>query len=59
MLFDTGSSEFWIPSEDCTTDLCKMHRRYHKSLSYVSSPQKLKIMYMSGKVIGDMAYESI
>lgn len=37
MLFDTGSSEFWIPSDDCVTDVCISHRRYKKTESYEPS----------------------
>ena len=34
MLFDTGSCEFWIPSEKCTTSRCLTHQRYTISNTY-------------------------
>lgn len=34
MLFDTGSCEFWIPSDKCTTERCQSHDKYHKSCSF-------------------------
>jgi len=60
MLFDTGSCEFWIPSDICTTSRCLSHTRYSKSQSF--NPyrnSKMAIQYLSGKVEGIMATESI
>lgn len=60
MLFDTGSCEFWIPSSSCTTSRCLSHTRYSKSQTfklYLNS--KMSIQYLSGKVEGLMATESI
>ena len=60
MLFDTGSCEFWIPSRECTTSRCLTHTRYEKSSTlkpYRNS--KMTIQYLSGKVTGDMALETI
>lgn len=60
MLFDTGSCEFWIPSDVCNTSRCLSHTRYSKSQSF--NPyrnSKMAIQYLSGKVEGIMATESI
>jgi len=60
MLFDTGSCEFWIPSEVCTTSRCLSHTRYRQSSTF--NPyrnSKMAIQYLSGKVEGIMATESI
>ena len=60
MLFDTGSCEFWIPSDVCTTSRCVSHTRY--SQSHTFNPyknSKMAIQYLSGKVEGIMATESI
>jgi cathepsin D len=60
MLFDTGSCEFWIPSDQCTTNRCQTHNRYTRSSSYESyQGNKMAIQYLSGKVEGEMALEDI
>ena len=60
MLFDTGSCEFWIPSDDCTTSRCLSHTRYSRSQSFNPyKNSKMAIQYLSGKVEGMMATESI
>jgi hypothetical protein len=60
MMFDTGSCEIWIPSKDCETKICKNHQSYSKSHSYhLKEPNALQIQYLSGKVQGDMIYETI
>lgn len=33
-MFDTGSCEFWISSNECTTEICKTHNSYSKSNTY-------------------------
>lgn len=60
MLFDTGSCEFWIPSNVCNTSRCLSHTRYSQSQTF--NPyrnSKMAIQYLSGKVEGLMATESI
>jgi hypothetical protein len=60
MLFDTGSCEFWIPSDSCTTSRCLSHTRYSRSHSFNPyKNSKMAIQYLSGKVEGIMATESI
>ena len=75
MLFDTGSCEFWIPGIGCSkaaaySDRCSNHRTYdpHVSESYqnkangagpFSEDQKMCIQYLSGKVEGFMAKDTI
>ena len=60
MLFDTGSCEFWIPSSECNTIRCQTHTRYIKSSTYKPYQNaKMAIQYLSGKVEGEMALESI
>jgi len=60
MLFDTGSCEFWIPSDQCSTSRCMTHTRYSKSNTYsIYQGSGMSIQYLSGKVQGDMAHESI
>lgn len=60
MLFDTGSCEFWVPSSQCTTKRCLTHARYNQSPSFAPYYNaKMSIQYLSGKVQGDMATETI
>lgn len=60
MLFDTGSCEFWIPSRECSTSRCLTHTRYSRSQTFnFYHNSKMAIQYLSGKVTGDMALETI
>ena len=60
MLFDTGSCEFWIPSYKCTTTRCLTHERYSISNTFQQyNGAAMSIQYLSGKVIGEMAKETI
>jgi len=68
VLFDTGSSNLWIPSKDCPLwDIgCDLHAKYDhtKSKSYTKNGQKFSIQYGSGAVEGylsadDMAISGI
>lgn len=60
MLFDTGSCEFWIPSDVCTTSRCISHSRYTQSQTFNPyKNSKMAIQYLSGKVEGIMATETI
>lgn len=60
MLFDTGSCEFWIPNKECNTKRCLTHTRYTRSKTFIPyNHAKIAIQYLSGKVRGDMAKETI
>lgn len=60
MLFDTGSCEFWIPSYKCTTTRCLTHQRYSISNTFQQyNGAAMSIQYLSGKVQGEMAKETI
>mmetsp|Transcript_31017 Transcript_31017/g.60500 ORF Transcript_31017/g.60500 Transcript_31017/m.60500 type:complete len:489 (+) Transcript_31017:104-1570(+) len=64
ILLDTGSSEFWIPSAECTSARCQRHRRYKRSKSNslvemgMSGP-RMNIEYLSGRVEGPFVYETV
>lgn len=65
VLFDTGSSEFWIPFQSCKSDQCSKHNRYQKSTSFKykydtkGSPSLLEINYLSGRIQGFDGYDTV
>lgn len=52
--FDTGSSNLWLPSVNCTSISCLIHHRYDssKSSTYHCNGKPFKIRYGSGSVEG-------
>ncbi|KAF9083758.1 hypothetical protein BGX23_011158 [Mortierella sp. AD031] len=48
--FDTGSSDIWFPTSDCTTKACKAHHRFSakKSTTYKKDGRPWKIGYGDG-----------
>lgn len=61
VLFDTGSCEFWVPSSLCTTSRCMRHNRFPQNIGTqrIASSSGMNIQYLSGKVAGDMVYETV
>jgi cathepsin D len=56
VIFDTGSCEFWVPSSQCGSQMCQKHRKYDASYTKVND---LMIYYMSGRLAGDFAVETV
>lgn len=54
VIFDTGSSNTWIPSKKCTSLACYLHNRYDSSESetFESDERDFAIRYGSGAVEG-------
>ncbi len=54
VIFDTGSSNTWVPSKKCTSLACYLHSRYDSSESetYESDERDFAIRYGSGAVEG-------
>lgn len=52
VVFDTGSSNLWVPSTNCSS--CGLHPRYNSSASssYVANGEAWSILYGSGPVSG-------
>ncbi|RDB20974.1 Chymosin [Hypsizygus marmoreus] len=61
VILDTGSSDFWIVSSDCTTPDCTGVQKYYKeqssSLSLSGTPFTLS--YLMGSVTGNVGFETI
>lgn len=54
VIFDTGSSNLWVPSKKCSSFPCLLHRRYDsdKSTSFQANHTEFQIRYGSGSVKG-------
>ncbi|KAF6292704.1 cathepsin E [Rhinolophus ferrumequinum] len=54
VIFDTGSSNLWVPSVYCTSSACKTHARFYPSQSntYSASGSHFFIQYGTGSLSG-------
>lgn len=54
VIFDTGSSNLWIPSSKCKSIACLLHNQYDssKSHTYKADGRKFEIQYGTGHVAG-------
>ena len=57
VVFDTGSSNAWVFSQQCASSGCVKHRSYshEESNSYVRNGTQIKIKYGSGFILADLA----
>ncbi|XP_072336087.1 gastricsin-like [Scyliorhinus torazame] len=60
VLFDTGSSNLWLPSIYCKSQACMNHKRYNpnKSSTYYTNGQYFSIAYGSGSLTGFFGYDT-
>jgi hypothetical protein len=61
VVVDTGSSDLWVPSVDCTSMSCKRHIRYDPSLSSTASStgREFSMKYGTGSVMGHVFNDQI
>ncbi|KAG6935448.1 progastricsin [Chelydra serpentina] len=61
VLFDTGSSNLWVPSTYCQSQACSNHARFNPSQSstYSSNGQTFSLQYGSGSLSGFFGYDTV
>lgn len=63
VIFDTGSSNLWVPSKNCTQLACLNKKKYNsaQSSTYKDDPQQrdMKIQYGSGNVNGKVRFDTV
>uniref|UniRef100_A0A8C3YVY2 Peptidase A1 domain-containing protein n=1 Tax=Catagonus wagneri TaxID=51154 RepID=A0A8C3YVY2_9CETA len=61
VVFDTGSADLWVPSNECHSKACFTHRRFNPSLSRTFHPTDRSILleYGSGKISGILGYDTV
>mmetsp|Transcript_29376 Transcript_29376/g.29106 ORF Transcript_29376/g.29106 Transcript_29376/m.29106 type:complete len:372 (-) Transcript_29376:27-1142(-) len=61
VVFDTGSSNLWVPSYDCRTTACFVHKTYRSSASstYVKNGTALNLTYAKGAVEGFISQDTV
>lgn len=54
LIFDTGSSNLWVPSRQCNSFACLLHKRYDstKSTTFKANATDFQIRYGTGAVEG-------
>ncbi|OQR90459.1 aspartyl protease family A01A [Achlya hypogyna] len=59
VIFDTGSSDVWLPSAHCRA--CSGSQRYNGSVSttYLDEPENFQAYYGSGAVAGRLFYDDV
>ncbi|XP_075396457.1 chymosin-like [Tenrec ecaudatus] len=61
VVFDTGSSDLWVPSIYCSSEACQNHHRFDpsKSSTFQNMDQPLSIQYGTGSMQGFLGYDTV
>jgi len=61
VLFDSGSSNFWLPSTSCSSFECLLYRRYNPKASSTYEPngKKISIAYGKGSITGVLMRDNV
>lgn len=61
VIFDTGSSNLWVPSTHCNSISCFLHRRYDsaESNSFVQNGTEFAIQYGTGSLEGFISHDTL
>uniref|UniRef100_A0A8C6TX67 pepsin A n=1 Tax=Neogobius melanostomus TaxID=47308 RepID=A0A8C6TX67_9GOBI len=61
VIFDTGSSNLWVPSVYCSSEACENHKKFNPSLSstFHWGNQSLSIEYGTGSMTGYLASDNV
>uniref|UniRef100_A0A8C8RR46 pepsin A n=1 Tax=Pelusios castaneus TaxID=367368 RepID=A0A8C8RR46_9SAUR len=61
VLFDTGSSNLWVPSEYCSSEACSNHNHFNPadSSTYHATSENVSIQYGTGSMTGFLAYDTV
>ncbi|XP_068194523.1 pepsin A-like [Antennarius striatus] len=61
VLFDTGSSNLWVPSVYCSSEACESHNKFNpsKSSTFKWGSESLSIRYGTGSMTGYLAVDTV
>jgi len=61
VIFDTGSSNLWVPAKGCLSPACLVHPKFNKadSSSFVDDGRKIDIPYGKGEVAGTVGVDTV
>ncbi|KAL1020841.1 hypothetical protein UPYG_G00005400 [Umbra pygmaea] len=61
VIFDTGSSNLWVPSVNCNSAACQNHAEFNPSESstFTWANKPVSISYGTGSMTGQLAYDTV